>query len=112
MNYEQLKETLMAKMEQELSQYKQNLIQNYNPKQIVEKSYETTFKEEITSIMNCLTIGRNEIKALLKEDNALNKMYSNYMERDCSMLDSLVDITRDILEDIDKEYMKKLEKAR
>lgn len=112
MNYEQLKETLMAKMEQELSQYKQNLIQNYDPEQIVEKSYETTFKEEITSIMNCLTIGRNEIKALLKEDNALNKMYSNYMKRDCILLDSLIDITRDILEDIDKEYMKKLEKVR
>lgn len=112
MNYDQLKDTLIAKVEQELSEYKQNLIKNCTPEQIVEKSYETTFKEEITSILNCLTIDRNEIKALLKEDNALNKMYSNYEKRDGSMLDSLVDITRDILEDIDKEYMKKIEKVR
>lgn len=112
MNYEQLKDTLIAKLEQELSEYKQNLIKNCTPEQIVEKSYETTFKEEIISILNCLTIGRNEIKALLKEDNALNKMYSNYEKRDGSMLDNLVDITRDILEDIDKEYIKKLEKVR
>lgn len=112
MNYDQLKDTLIAKVEQELSEYKQNLIKNCTPEQIVEKSYETTFKEEITSILNCLTIDRNEIKALLKENNALNKMYSNYEKRDGSMLDSLIDITRDILEDIDKEYMKKIEKVR
>ncbi|MCI8346290.1 MAG: DUF3848 domain-containing protein [Clostridia bacterium] len=86
MNYEQLKDTLIAKVEQELSEYKQNLMKNCTPEQIVEKSYETTFKEEIISILNCLTIGRNEIKTLLKEDNALNKMYSNYEKRDGSMV--------------------------
>lgn len=112
MNYEQLKDTLIAKVEQELSEYKQNLMKNCTPEQIVEKSYETTFKEEIISILNCLTIGRNEIKALLKEDNALNKMYSNYEKRDGSMLDNLVDITRDILEDIDKEFIKNKQKVR
>lgn len=112
MNYDQLKDVLMNKIEKEFSDYKQDLIKNYTPEQIVEKSYETTFKEEIASILNCLTIGRNEIKALLKEDSVLDKMYSNYEKRDGSMLDNLVDITRDILEDIDKEYMKKREKVR
>lgn len=112
MNYEQLKDTLMSKLEQELSQYKQNLIKNCTPEEIIEKSYETTFKEEIISILNCLVIGRNEIKALLKEDKALNKIYSNYMSREKGMLDNLVDITRDILEDIDKEFMKKREEVR
>lgn len=112
MNYKQLKDTLIAKVEQELSEYKQNLMKNCTPEQIVEKSYETTFKEEIISILNCLTIDRNEIKALLKEDNVLNKMYSNYEKRDGSMLDNLVDITRDILEDIDKEFIKNKQKVR
>ncbi len=112
MNYDKLKDTLMAKIEQELSKYKQNLMKNCTPKEIVEKSYETTFKEETVSIINVLMIGRNEIKALLKEDNILDKMYSKYQKRDGSMLDNLVDITRDILEDIDKDFMKKREEVR
>ena len=68
MDYEQLKDTLMTKIEQELSEYEQNLIKNCTPKEIVNKSYETTFKEEIVCILNCLAIDRNEIRALLKED--------------------------------------------
>lgn len=112
MNYDQLKETLNAKLEQELSKYKQNLIKNCTSEEIVEKSYETTFKEETVSIINALVIGRNEIKALLKEDNALDKMYSKYEKRDGSMLDNLVDITRDILDDIDKEFIQKRKEVR
>lgn len=107
MNYDQLKDVLIAKIEQEYSEYKQNLVKNLTPEEIIEKSYETTFKEEIMSILENSTLGRNEIKALLNTDKVLDKMYKKYMNIETSMLDTMTDIVRDIVEDIDKEYMKK-----
>lgn len=112
MNYDQLKDVLIAKIEQEFSEYKQNLVKNLTPEEIIEKSYETTFKEEIMSILENSTLGRNEIKALLNTDKVLDKMYDKYMNIETSMLDTMTDIVRDIVEDIDKEYMKKIEKVR
>ena len=68
MNYDQLKDVLIAKIEQEFSEYKQNLVKNSTPEEIIEKSYETTFKEEIMSTLENSTLGRNEIKALLNTE--------------------------------------------
>lgn len=62
MNNGQLKDGLIAKIEQEFSEYKQNLIQNFTKEDIIEKSYEITFKEETVAILNGLILGRNEIK--------------------------------------------------
>lgn len=36
MNYDDLKEMLMKKIDQELFNYKQNLIKNYTPEQIID----------------------------------------------------------------------------
>jgi hypothetical protein len=102
----------MSKIEQEFSQYKQNLIKNFTPEEIIEKSYETTFKEETISILNGSVLGRNEIKALLNLEKPLEKMYQKYMNVEISMLDKATDIVRDIVEDIDKEFMKNREKVR
>lgn len=51
MNYDQIKDVLMAKIEQEFSEYKQNLVKNFTKEEIIDKSYETTFKEETVSIL-------------------------------------------------------------
>lgn len=112
MNYDQVKDILMAKIEQEFSEYKQNLIKNFTPEEIIEKSYETTFKEETMSILQGSALGRNEIKALLNTEKVLDTMYQKYMNIETSMLDKTTDIVRDIVDDIDKEYMKKREKVR
>lgn len=45
MSYEQLKDTLIKKIEQELFDYKQDLIKNNTPEKIVEQSYETMIKD-------------------------------------------------------------------
>lgn len=112
MNYDQLKDTLMAKLEQEFSEYKQYLIKNFAPEEIIEKSYEINFKEQVVSVLEGYAIDKNEIKALLNTDKALDKMYKKYINVETTMLDTMRDIVTDILGDIGKEYIKKIEKAR
>jgi pantoate kinase len=112
MNYDVLKDTLIAKIEQEFSEYKQNLIKNFTPEEIIEKSYETTFKEETMSILQGSVLSKNEIRALLNIEKVLETMYQKYMNIEISMLDKATDIVRDIVEDIDKEFMKNREKVR
>lgn len=112
MNYDQLKDTLIAKIEQEFSEYKQNLIKNLTPEEIIGKSYETTFKEETMSILEGAILGRNEIKALLNTEKILDKMYDKYMNVETSMLNNMTDIVRNIVDNIDKEFIKKREKVR
>ena len=102
----------MAKIEQEFSEYKQNLVKNFTKEEIIDKSYETTFKEETVSILEGLILGRNEIKALLNTEKPLDRMYNKYMNIETSMLDKMTDIVRDIVDDLDKEFMKKREKVR
>lgn len=79
MNYDQLKDTLMKKVDQELFNYKQNLIKNYTPEQIINEAYEINFKEQIRDILDSSMLGREEMKVLLKTDNILGKLY-NYWE--------------------------------
>lgn len=66
MNIEVLNETLTAKLEQELNKYENNLAKNYTPKQIIEKSYETTFKQEAVSILRCGILDKKEL--ILKQE--------------------------------------------
>lgn len=112
MNYEQQKEVLIAKIEQELSQYKQNLIKNYTKDEIIENSYETVFKEEFTSIINGLVLSKDEIKALLNTERVLDKMYKKYMQKETIILDDMTNVTKEIIENFNKEYIKKREKER
>lgn len=104
MNYEQLKDTLINKIEQEFSEYKQNLIKNFTPEEIIEKSYEITFKEETILILNGYMLDKNQITALLNTEKPLDKMYKKkYMNIETSALDILTDLVKDIVQDIDKE---------
>ena len=84
MNNEQLKDILIAKIKQEFSIYKQDLIKKCT-------------KEE---------------KALLSTEKVLEKMYDKYMNIETNNLDNMRDIVQEIVEDIDKEFTKKREKAR
>ena len=99
MNNEQLKDILIAKIEQEFSIYKQNLIKNCT-------------KEETLSILEGATLSFKEIKALLSTEKILEKMYDKYMNIETSNLDNMRDIVQEIVEDIDKEFTKKREKVR
>lgn len=75
MSYDDLKEMLMKKIDQELFNYKQNLIKNYTPEQIIEQAYAINFREQIKDILDSKMLGRQEMKLLLKTDNILGKLY-------------------------------------
>jgi len=107
MNIEQEKEVLIAKIEQELSQYKKNLIKNYTREEIIENSYETVFKEEFSSIVYGLKLDKSTIKVLLNTEKVLDKMYKKYMQKETIILDDMTDVTIEIINDINKEYNQK-----
>ena len=75
MNYDDLKDILMKKVDQELYNYKQNLIKNYTPEQIINEAYEINFKEQLRDILDSSMLGRQELKVLLKTDNILAELY-------------------------------------
>ena len=112
MEYDKLKDVLMNKIYQEFSEYKQNLVKKFTKEEIIDKSYEITFKEETVLILEGLILVRNKIKALLNTEKPLDKMYNKYMNIETSMLDKMTDITRDIVEDLENEFIKKREKVR
>lgn len=112
MNNEQLKDILMAKIEQEFNIYKQDLIKNCTKEEIIDKSYEINFKEETLSILEGATLSFKETKALLSTEKVLEKMYNKYMNIETNNLDNMRDIVQEIVEDIDKEFTKKREKER
>lgn len=114
MDYNQLKNTLIRKVEHEIFNYKQNLIKNSTLEKIVDKSYETMIKDYINEIILYSNLDKEEIKALLKTDNILDKLYNKYINSECNLLDVLKDNVQKSIEDITKEYekMKKKQKVR
>ncbi len=112
MNYDELKNKLIDKVEQELSDYKQDLIKNKTPEEIIESSGETVLKEDIRDILDCSILGRNEIKVLLKTDNVIDKIYSKCVEKENTALDTLRDNVQDSIDDISKQYQRNKVKER
>lgn len=112
MNDEQLKDTLMKKVDQELFNYKQNLIKNCTPEQIINEAYEINFKEQIRDIIDSSMLGRQEIKVLLKTDNILGKLYDYWEHSDGNIWGQLEDrvdekITKMTLQDYQKNKKEK-----
>lgn len=114
MNYDQLKDTLMKKIDQELFNYKQNLIKNYTPEEIIQEAYEINFKEQIRDIIDSSMIGRQEIKVLLKTDNVIGKLYDYWVHSDGNIWGLLEDKVNEKIEKMSIEYdkQKRQEKAR
>ncbi len=106
MDYDQLKDTLMKKIDQELYNYKQNLIKNYTPKEIMQNAYEINFKEQIRDILDSSMLGRTEIKVLLKTDNVVEKLYNFWESSDGNIWGLLEDKVKEKIQDITLEYDK------
>ena len=106
MNYEQLKDTLMKKVEQELYNYKQNLIKNFTPKEIIQEAYEINFKDQIRDILDSSILGRGKIKVLLKTDNVVDKLYNYWEYSDGYIWDKLEDRVNEKIEEMTIEYDK------
>lgn len=106
MSYDDLKEMLMKKIDQELFNYKQNLIKNYTPEEIIQEAYEINFKEQIRDIIDSSMLGRNEIKMLLKTDNILVKLYGYWEHSDGSIWGLLEDKVSEKIGKMSVEYNK------
>lgn len=91
MTDEQLKQKLIAKFEQEFSNYKEDLIKNKSKEEIIKSAYEITFKEQIVDIISNSNYSEDEIKALLKTDNALENLYKHYLYSDGNVWGKLED---------------------
>lgn len=112
MEHEQLKDMLMKKIDQELFAYKQNLIKNYTPDEIIQEAYKINFKEQIRDVLDSSILDRNEIKALLKTENVLDKLYDYWENSDGNIWELLEDKVNEKIEDMTIEYEKRKEKAR
>jgi len=112
MNYDQLKDMLMKKIDQELFVYKQNLIKNYTPEEIIDEAYKINFKEQIRDIIDSSMLGRNEIKVLLKSENVLDKVYDYWENSDGNIWGLLEDKVNEKIENMTMEYQKRKEKVR
>lgn len=112
MTYEDLKTKLDEKLEAEFIEYRKDLAKNYTPDEIIDKSYETTFKEQIINYISCEMLGRREIKALLKKNNALDDLYDRWEESDGDIWEMLEDNIRTSVDKIATEYDKNKEKER
>lgn len=112
MNYDDLKEMLMKKVDQELFNYKQNLIKNYTPEEIIEQAYEINFREQIRDILDSKMLGRQEIKVLLKTDNIVGKLYDYWEHSDGYIWEKLEDNVNEKIRDIEQTFIRKKEKVR
>ena len=112
MNYDDLKEMLMKKVEQEQFNYKQNLIKNYKPEEIIKEAYKINFREQIIDILDGKMLGRQEIKVLLKTDNVVEKLYDYWEHSDRNIWEQLEDNVNEKLEKMVTDYQKNKEKVR
>lgn len=112
MSYDDLKEMLMKKVDQELFNYKQNLIRNFTPEEIIKQAYEINFREQIRDILDSKMLGRQEIKVLLKTDNIVGKMYDYWEHSDGNIWERLEDRVDEKLDKMVLDFQKNKEKAR
>lgn len=106
------KDILVAKIEQELFNYKQNLIKKYTPEQIIEQAYEINFREQIKYILIDKELNAQEIKMLLKTENILDKLYKKWEHSDGNIWEKLEDNVAQTIEKMSKNYQNNLRKAR
>lgn len=107
MDYDQLKDILMKKIDQELFNYKQNLIKNHTPEEIINEAYKINFKEQIRDSLDSSMLGRNEIKVLLKTENVLDRLYDYWEQSDGNIWELLEDKVNEKIENMVVEYEKK-----
>lgn len=103
-----IREELYSKLEKEYNSFIDNL-KKCSAEKIIDKAYEMVMKEELCIMFypqnNQYNI--NQIKALNKTKNPLQKLYNAWMNSDCGIHQVLEDSTFDLLEKLIKEQKNK-----
>ena len=103
---EKIRQELYEKLEQELTSYKQEL-STLTTKEIIDKSYETTVKEEVIYLFY------PESKQFeIDEKNSLETLYQGWMDSDLNINQILEDNVRDTMSDLVDEYREKQSKKK
>lgn len=113
---EKIREELYSKLESELDSYKKEL-ETLTVKEIIDKSYETTIKEESIYLFypESKQFDIDEIKALKNEKNSLETLYQGWLDCDtniCEIEDSARDTVKELVQDFKEKQSKKKDKER
>lgn len=115
MELEELKEKFEEKINNELNEFKENLLQ-CEPKMIMDRAYELVSKEEMTYKITEKEYTKTEIKALLKRDGILDECYDEWLKSDGNfneILEYAVDTRIDlILQDFKEKNRQKNKDSR
>lgn len=104
---EKLKIKLFSKVEKELEDFKQELRQK-TPDEIMENAYKLVTMDGIIGELKERNFDKDEIKALLKEDNLLSEFYEDWRNTDGKLCDSLQYPMEDTIDIIVENYEKNL----
>lgn len=110
---EKIREELYSKLESEFNSYKKEL-ETLTSKEIIDKSYETTMKEELMCLFypESQRYDLDEIKALKNEKNSLETLYQGWMDSDLNINQLLEDNTDEIIAELAEEYKAKQSKKK
>lgn len=102
MENEELKNKLIGKLEKELSEYKDSLME-LSSKEIIDSSYKITCMETIHDyLVYDKDLSKFELKTLLKREHILEECYNDWLDNDGSLREALefsIDDTIDIIRD-------------
>ena len=98
---EKLRNELSIKLEKEFSLYKKEL-SNKTKDKIINKSYETAIKQEISSLFfpEDEKFDIDELKVLNKEKNLLDTLYDGWMDCDVNISEFLEENVNETINDI------------
>ena len=88
-NTSKLKDELMKKLENEYNEFKEQFM-SLSPKEAVDNAYELVVKQEILDSFNYdMSYDKEELQALLKQDNLLSQAYDEWLSADGNLREAL-----------------------
>ncbi len=103
---EELKDELVHKLDKEMYEYKQELLQ-LSPEEIIENSYKLTVKQEILEYLTYdKYFTRPELESLLASENILEQGYDEWLDFDGNLRESLEYPTDNLVDTITEEKNK------
>ena len=104
-----LKDDLHDKLEKELNKYKEEM-QTKSVDYVLDKSYETTCRNELVYIGYSSYVDEYELKALLKMDGVLDFLYDEWFDCDVQFSQAFEDSLSDVIIELGKDEKKSEER--
>lgn len=106
MTAEELNTQLYEKMFAEQQAFTEHLL-TLSPKEILDKAYEYTVREDIVLTMEEADLSAKQCKALLKSDTPLADVFSKFQDRETDYMDTVRDTLESHANSIIREDFKK-----